>query len=103
MSVIKPMQESKARWSADQWIKLLLVLTACLGFLGVIAMALLGLVEPMVVVTFVFTTLSGIIAALGLNYTNRANEQGRVDAFALGKQAQAGEYQAAMQSYRAKQ
>jgi uncharacterized protein involved in cysteine biosynthesis len=95
MSVIKPMQETRARWSVNDWVKLLLVLTACLGFLGVVWMAIQRLVEPMVVVTFVFTTLSGIIAALGLNYTNRANEQGRAEAFNLGKQEQVNEYRLA--------
>ena len=93
----RTLTESPQRFTVNDIIKLTVVVTMCLSLLGVIYMAIAGLVEAMVVVTFVLTTLTGIIAGAGIGYVNNRNtETARQDAFALGKQSQQNEYQAAM-------
>ena len=86
-------------WTVNDWLKLLVAGTMCLALLGVVWMAVQKTIEPMVVVTFVLTTITGIVTGVGLTYANKANEQGKQEAFQSGVMAQTERYAAAMRQY----
>lgn len=61
-------------------IKIIVVTTLCLALLAVIGLAYLGKVDPQVIVTFVLTSISGILggsaAWLGATQKERARTDG---------------------------
>ena len=74
---IKPMQEARAARSTDDTIKLWLVATLCLAFLGVIGLALLGRIDAERIVNWVLDTLTLVIIGAGLVYVVGQNEKAK--------------------------